>query len=481
MAKIFINYRRKDSAPYAGRLYDRLAGHFGPDHVFMDIDQIEPGEVFDQVIQEKLKAVQAAVVLIGEHWLDIADADGQRRLDHPDDWVRLEIAAVLERNIRVIPVLVGGAAMPKSTQLLESLAPLTRRQAIEITDHRFHTDTDKLIKALEKIVGVPPLKPTTVPQQQVQEQIVSMLPPRQSESPKVPEEQEKPGFLRFAGIAGAVGIVLATGLYFWGMLKPTPIQQESEDPAIETIATIVSTEAAVIEPEMMRIEPGKFLMGAPTSDADSFDGERPQHEVTINYAFEISKYEVTFNEYDAFANVTKRELPSDSSWGRGKRPVINVSWNDAQAYVKWLSEQKGKKYRLPTEAEWEYAARAGAQTRFWWGKKVGKNNAVCDGCGSQWDNKQTAPVGSFKPNPFGLYDTSGNVLEWVQDCWHENYNNAPKDGSAWLEKDDGYCLQRVIRSGSWNIPADGVRSAFRLSIDDRVASRDIGFRIARDF
>ncbi|MBK7493360.1 MAG: toll/interleukin-1 receptor domain-containing protein [Nitrosomonas sp.] len=112
MAKIFINYRRKDSAPYAGRLYDRLASHFGHDHVFMDIDQIEPGEVFDQVIQDKLKAVQAAVVLIGPRWLDIAEANGQRRLDDPDDWVRLEIAALLERGIRVIPVLVGGATLP---------------------------------------------------------------------------------------------------------------------------------------------------------------------------------------------------------------------------------------------------------------------------------------------------------------------------------------------------------------------------------
>lgn len=197
MAKIFINYRRKDSAPYAGRLYDRLAGHFGHDHVFMDIDQIEPGEVFDQVIEDKLAAVQAAVVLIGEHWLDIADANGQRRLDDPDDWVRLEIAAVLERGIRVIPVLVGGAAMPKSTQLPECLVPLTRRQAIEITDHRFHADTDKLIKALEKIVGAPPPKPP--------------------ELPKEPVEPEKPGFPKFVVIAGVVGIILAGGVYFLGM------------------------------------------------------------------------------------------------------------------------------------------------------------------------------------------------------------------------------------------------------------------------
>lgn len=162
MAKIFINYRRKDSAGYAGRLYDRLARHFGDEHVFMDIDQIEPGEVFDNVIQEKLKAVQAAVVLIGPRWLDIAEANGQRRLDDPEDRVRLEIATLLERDIRVIPVLVGGAALPKSTQLPECLVPLTRRQAIEITDHRFHADAERLIQSLERVIKVsttPQFKP----------------------------------------------------------------------------------------------------------------------------------------------------------------------------------------------------------------------------------------------------------------------------------------------------------------------------------
>lgn len=201
------------------------------------------------------------------------------------------------------------------------------------------------------------------------------------------------------------------------------------------------------EPEMVRIPPGKFLMGSPENDTDGYDDERPQHEVTIAYAFEIGKYEVTFDEYDAFANATKRQLPNDRGWGRGKRPVINVSWNDAQDYVQWLSKQTGKKYRLPTEAEWEYAARAGSQTRYWWGDDIGQNNAVCDGCGSEWDNKKTAPVGSFKPNTFGLYDTAGNVLEWTQDCWHGYYNNAPSDGSAWQDKGAGDCSRRLVRGG----------------------------------
>ncbi|MBS0496631.1 MAG: TIR domain-containing protein [Proteobacteria bacterium] len=219
MAKIFINYRRDDSAPYAGRLYDRLASHFGHDQLFMDIDQIEPGEVFDQVIQEKLKAVQVAVVLIGKQWLNIADATGQRRLDNPDDWVRLEIAALLERDIRVIPVLVGGATLPKATQLPECLVPLTRRQTIEITDHRFHADVDKLIKVLEKIMGEPP--------------------PKQPEPTIKPDESGKSGFPRFAVIAGVAGIVLAAGVYFGGMpSKRMPIQTEMEDQTVESIAAV---------------------------------------------------------------------------------------------------------------------------------------------------------------------------------------------------------------------------------------------------
>ncbi|OQW38839.1 MAG: hypothetical protein A4S08_08725 [Proteobacteria bacterium SG_bin4] len=236
-----------------------------------------------------------------------------------------------------------------------------------------------------------------------------------------------------------------------------------------------------VEPEMVRIPPGKFLMGSPETEAERRDAEGPQREVAINYAFEIGKYEVTFDEYDAFANDTQRQLPSDAGWGRGKRPVINVSWNDAQDYVQWLSKQTGKKYRLPTEAEWEYAARAGTQTRYWWGDDIGRNNAVCNDCGSEWDGQQAASVGSFKANMFGLHDTAGNVSEWTQDCRHGNFNNAPSDGSAWLEKDGGDCSSRVVRGGAWFLKPQYLRSAYRNSTLTVAGSILKGFRIARDF
>jgi len=150
VSTIFISYRRDDSAPYAGRLYDRLSAHFGKGQVFMDIDQIAPGEDFVEVINRKVGACSIVIVLIGKHWLDAADAQRKRRLDDPEDFVRLEVAAALQRNVRVVPVLVGGAAMPRMQQLPEPLAVLSRRNAFEISDTRFHTDVDKLIEALER-------------------------------------------------------------------------------------------------------------------------------------------------------------------------------------------------------------------------------------------------------------------------------------------------------------------------------------------
>ena len=191
-------------------------------------------------------------------------------------------------------------------------------------------------------------------------------------------------------------------------------------------------------------------MGSPESEAGRSADEGPQHPVKITYPFEIGRYEVTFAQYDAFAKDTQHQLPDDRGWGRGDRPVINVTWHDAQAYVKWLSDKTGKKYRLPTEAEWEYVARAGTATAYWWGDRIGKANAACDGCGSQWDGKKTTLVGSFKPNAFGVYDTAGNVWEWTQDCWYGDYTRAPTDGSAWLEQNGGDCSRRVVRGGSWS-------------------------------
>ena len=157
--------------------------------------------------------------------------------------------------------------------------------------------------------------------------------------------------------------------------------------------------------------------------------------------------------------------------------MIYVSWEDAQTYVEWLSGKTGKSYRLLSEAEWEYVTRAGSTTPYWWGEDIGKDRANCSSCGSQWDSAQTAPVGSFPANDFGLHDTAGNVWEWVEDCWNESYEGAPSDGSAWTESE---CSLRVLRGGSWVNYPRYLRSAIRsYGLEAGVRSSGIGFRVAR--
>ena len=231
-------------------------------------------------------------------------------------------------------------------------------------------------------------------------------------------------------------------------------------------------------PQMVVLPTGSFQMGDQQGKGDK--DEIPVHSVRLNKPFALSRFEVTFDEYDAFAKATNRKLPDDRGWGRGRRPVINVSWGDAQAYAKWLSEQTGKRYRLPSEAEWEYAARAGSKTEYWWGDNIGMGQANCDGCGSQWDGKQTARVGSFRASPFGLFDTAGNVWEWLEDCRHENYNGAPSDGRPWKEENGGQCAQRMIRGSSWGGRLRFVRSSARGKDDPDLQASDVGFRLARD-
>jgi formylglycine-generating enzyme required for sulfatase activity/cellulose biosynthesis protein BcsQ len=224
-------------------------------------------------------------------------------------------------------------------------------------------------------------------------------------------------------------------------------------------------------PEMIVIPAGSFLMGSPQKD------ESPQHKVTIAQAFAVSKFELTFDEWDTCAAYGDCEASiGDAGWGRGRRPMIFVTWHGAQQYVAWLSKITGRPYRLLTEAEYEYATRGGTETAFPWGPVIGKNNANCNGCGSEWDNKSTAPVGSFAPNQFGLYDMVGNVFEWTADCFHDSYQGAPVDGSAWTAGD---CNNHVIRAGSWGSNPEVLRSADRSPANAAIRNTNLGFRIGR--
>jgi formylglycine-generating enzyme required for sulfatase activity len=230
-------------------------------------------------------------------------------------------------------------------------------------------------------------------------------------------------------------------------------------------------------PEMVVLQPGSFMMGSPTTENGRFDDEDPQHSVTIAKPFAVSKFALTFDEWDtcvAYGDCDPRI--GDSGWGRGHRPVIEVTWDDAHHYVEWLKRMTGKPYRLLSEAEYEYAARAGTQTAYPWGDQIGKGNANCNRCGSRWDGKQTAPVGSFAANAFGLHDMAGNVWQWVEDCYHNDYNGARTDGSAWTSGD---CGRRVVRGGSMHDTPQILRSANRYMLTPGYRLDNLGFRVGR--
>jgi formylglycine-generating enzyme required for sulfatase activity len=218
-------------------------------------------------------------------------------------------------------------------------------------------------------------------------------------------------------------------------------------------------------PELVALPAGDFLMGSPEDEEGCSDDESPQHRVTIGYRFALGRYPVTYDEYDHFCTAAKRKKPGDEGWGRGRRPVINVSWLDAQAYVEWLAKETSKPYRLPSEAEWEYACRAGTTTPFSYGETIITDQANYDshytygkGAEGVYRWRRTTEVGSFAANPWGLYDMHGNVWEWVEDVWHGNYEGAPADGSPWtnvLGKESS--SHRVLRGGSWEDDPRGGR------------------------
>jgi formylglycine-generating enzyme required for sulfatase activity len=246
-------------------------------------------------------------------------------------------------------------------------------------------------------------------------------------------------------------------------------------------------------PEMVVLPRGNFIMGS----TDGQDDEKPPHPVSIGYDLAVGKFEVTRAEFAAFVSDTGHKTDGgcftwdgkdwkqreDKSWRdpgfvqTARDPITCVNWNDALAYVSWLAGKTKQKYRLLSEAEWEYAARAGSTKAYAWGDSIGKNLANCDGCGSAWDNKQTAPAGSFAANAFGLHDMHGNVWEWVQDCYAETYRDAPEDGTS--IKDMSADCHRVLRGGSWNLFPRFLRAAFRSRNSTGDRDGDLGFRVGR--
>jgi formylglycine-generating enzyme required for sulfatase activity len=230
-------------------------------------------------------------------------------------------------------------------------------------------------------------------------------------------------------------------------------------------------------PEMVVVPAGSFEMGSRDNEPGRLPHEGPRHKVDVVRPLAVGKFEVAFDEWDAcVAAGGCSHQPDDEGWGRGRRPVINVSWEDAQEYVRWLSKKTGKEYRLLSEAEWEHVARAGSATRYPWGDEPGSNRANFYNSGTQWSGKQTAPVGSFEPNDFGLHDMIGNVWEWTEDCYRGSYEGAPADGRPWYS---AICGLRAVHGGSWMSFLMDTRSANRNSFQPGIRINNLGFRLAR--
>jgi formylglycine-generating enzyme required for sulfatase activity/serine/threonine protein phosphatase PrpC len=334
------------------------------------------------------------------------------------------------------------------------------------------------------------------------------------------EGEEKGGNGMIIGIAAVVLIAIAVGGYFMfaGGSKPAPVSVvsstlEADDAAVDdmdeeesldvddevaetTESTVVATAAApAAKPEttpasnskefsdtlkdgsagpmMIGIPAGTFDMGSPGSSRHA--DERPRHSVKVE-KFAISKHEITFAEYDKYINATGKKPPEDLYMDRATHPVIFVTWDDAYYYVKWLSEQTGHKYKLPSEAQWEYAAGTGKRSPFWWGFKEEPKRAHCFGCGSGLDPRKPTKVATFGANEFGVFDTAGNIAEWVHDCWHDNYKGAPADDEVW---EGGDCAFRVARGGSYSSPPQSTRHAKRDKFKSDSAYDHVGVRVVR--
>lgn len=378
-----------------------------------------------------------------------------------------------------------------------------------------------VVDAKEKAVAAAPTpEPVAAPAPAAPEAPVWQAPP-------APAAEKKGNTGMMFGIAAAVVLVLGIGAYFalggksTAPVAPVTTMEESvpsEDSVAETdeaagtetgvaeetdTATVATTTSEPVVPttpapaaapaaapalanefsdrlkdgssgpEMVMIPAGTFDMGSSGSSGNA--EERPRRSVTVK-KFAISKYEITFAQYERFAAATGRKVPDNLYMEKDTHPVIFVNWDDAFYYAKWLSEQTGQTYSIPSESQWEYAAGAGSRATFWWGYEEEPNRAHCFGCGTGLDPRKPTKVGSFPANKFGVFDTAGNVSEWVRDCWHDNYSNAPTTDEVW---EGGDCITRVVRGGSYSSPPQSIRHAKRDRFKSDALYDNIGIRLVR--
>jgi formylglycine-generating enzyme required for sulfatase activity len=252
--------------------------------------------------------------------------------------------------------------------------------------------------------------------------------------------------------------------------KPAAPAPVAAAPASRPAAAAAEVKDCPACPTLISLPAGSFTMGSNSSDPS----EKPAHQVTIGAPFAIGKYEVTAQQWNSCVDAGACQKVALAA--NANAPIRDVSWDDAQQYLKWLGSTSGKPFRLPTEAEWEYAARGGTATRYWWGEQMAAGKANCKDCGQPWTSEGPANVGSFAANPYGLHDTSGSVWEWVSDCWHNSFKDAPADGRSW---DQPNCSVRVIRGASWREGAPYMVASTRFKYDASVRHSQNGFRVAR--
>jgi formylglycine-generating enzyme required for sulfatase activity len=440
--KAFISYRRVDTSWVAGRIFDRLRSKLNIDEAFMDVESLALGSRVKEALDKAVSECDVLLALIGEDWLTIRDEQGQRRLDNPNDFVRVEIVAALERNIPVIPIVVDATDMPKEEQLPLALRGLANRNALHMRYTSFNQDMGRLETEL-------------------------------SGAQKKPDDDRiKVDARIFHGNSEAARK---------GYFRPGAGKSE----------WFKDFETA---PKMVVVPPGTFLMGSPESEKGDED-EHPQHQVTIAKPFAVGLAPVMRGEFSAFIRETNHKIkPGAYAWDdkseewekddskswldpgftqKDDHPVVNVRWHDAKAYVDWLRDRSGgRAYQLLSEAEWEYCCRAGTTSTYTVGNKITANQA-----NFRRKYKGTTSVFKFPSNDFGLQDMHGNVWEWCEDNWHDDYSNhPPTNGSVWRGGKMNFC---VLRGGSWCEDAYHVRSAIRAGYDPEIRQGDFGFRVAR--
>ena len=513
MSTVFISYRREITAGEARALYNDLVERLGKNSVFMDVDSIALGRDFRTALQETLASCDVLLVLIGRNWAGVEDEEGRTRLENPGDFVRLEIEAALKRDIVVMPVLVQGAHMPAAEQLPPEIEDLAYRNGFELSHTRWESDIGEMMRRLG--LDVPKtngeVKQSASPAAAPHAFIRPIARPaelrrRVLTKPISLTRRQALGIAALAA-AGTGAAIAAPSIRRW-LSKPqlrtvvfntVTVDANGVRNAPEEYSAKLFTEGLGLgaELDMVLIPGGSFTMGSPADELERQANEGPQHHVTLAPFF-MSASSITQAQWAATVlahpNAIRQNLDPNPSFFKGiDLPVESITWNQAEELCLRLADLTGRAYRVPSEAEWEYACRAGTISAFYFGPTItpelanycGTGGAVCgesDGKSLASDvygeakytsgaygqgpvgvfrGKTTRP-GTFPRNRFGLYDMHGNVWEYCLDLWSANYAEAPLDGSANVSgPSDG---QRILRGGSWSHNPAICRSAFRDSI-----------------